>query len=747
MQEHEVERHEEAAAAGTVPPAAAWPSAWREALEDVRRTARLRLEPRIQQLFEQAELGLIDLAARTEDEAAQERIFTGMAALLGRRDAWLRLCLEAIDQGFDAFAAAAGDGAVQGTALANGMAAHGVPARNLVTRTVERYRASLHGIRTRLAVMHGGRPIRDEEIPAGPVQLVGLWQRLLAELPLTRRLSMVLYVLYDRHVLRTLTGFYDEYERRLAQAGLLPHLRPGGAAGGEGAPQAAVPPSLDRLQAPELAPSERHALLSTLLARSEAPELPVAVAAPPAVAGAPAPAASEVLSPTGDELFAGEAEEGLQGVVDRVRREGPATAAGTGEAPQAILAAERGALCAALVDAGRPLAGVDAALLGLADRLFDCLCEDATLDPEARGILARLYLPYLQAILDEVSLLAREEHPAHRLLNLLVAAARRWGARQAQEGNLAPLLNEAVQRLRSEERLLPTVFEEVFEGIASRVRELEYRSAAVAQRTLEALEGQRRLEIARHTARAHLARLLEGSRPPSGSEYFFTRIWADAFTLILLREAEGERSNPWQQATRVLKGILWTLEPREADEAAHEDREAVNTLIAAGLRDLSRYGLRDFEGWFDRIRAWQEALAQEPGVPRVASQDLVALLEEDEAESQPREDAEACLPGEAGARIGVLQPGALVEITREEGTRRRCLLHVDPAGGGYQFADVLGTRAEAFRPAALAAALEAGRVRILSRDGRLPAFLDHALVRLHGEGAGKEVLQEGEDAG
>ena len=759
--------------------------AWLEALQGLRRAAQSFLGARFSELFDNVETGLLDLAARAENNEEQNRIFATMNRLLQERRVLHRRYLEMVDRGFTAF--------IEQRAATSGHAGPSdlpppeawqlvdketieseIPARNLIERANALYRDELHGIRTRLAVINHGRPVDDELIPAGPTHLVQSWRLMIEDFELTRRLRMVLFALYDRHVMRELEGFYADYNRRLINAGILPHLRyeirkAPDQENASAERQPSEPASdVDRLRASTLDARQleetMRAIREALAARlaDEAPAGNVAGQAdgqeaprdaaegrqPNAGPGSGEDAGTPGRSAPGSEEAAQAASRsGVERLVEHTDRlqqeardafsaldrsyfEAVRTDPALTEKLSDILHREKLRLLELAAIQG-VMATVDHEIIELVGQIFEYMLDDETLPNAVKALLSRLHTPYIKIALSDSSLFVNPEHPARQLMDLMVAAGRRWVTEDDLDRGIFPCLQEMVERILRDYRKDPAVFESLVADFEPRLRELEFRASRIEQRTLEAAEGQQRLEQARREARAYLAKMLEGRRLPPDAEAFFANVWAEKLTLILLRNAEGKESEAWRLANRVLKGVLWTLEPRSPDEAREfrDELEHINVLIRDGFRELARYGQRDFERHFERVREWQEQVLGNPEVELPSTDTLVADLTEG-LELEPEPDPEL-IPEAVRRQIDRLEYGALLDMLDEEGVwQRRKLAWFNPNTNRFLFVDVMGARAEDLGLQALAQGLLEERIRIVSHDGRLRSFLDQALTGL-----------------
>jgi hypothetical protein len=100
-----------------------------------------------------------------------------------------------------------------------------VAAENLILRANASYFPELFAMSQRLALINGVKKLKDHQIPGGPHHLVSAYRRALALLEVDARVKVILYALFDRFLLKQIKPTYDEYNRLLIEAGVLPTLK------------------------------------------------------------------------------------------------------------------------------------------------------------------------------------------------------------------------------------------------------------------------------------------------------------------------------------------------------------------------------------------------------------------------------------------------------------------------------------------------------------------------------------------
>ena len=85
-----------------------------------------------------------------------------------------------------------------------------VAVETLVHKAKDRCYTELYALRQRLSVVAGGGQLGDDEIPAGPYHLVHCFRAALQGLDIDVKVRMILYALFDKHVLKDIDALYRE---------------------------------------------------------------------------------------------------------------------------------------------------------------------------------------------------------------------------------------------------------------------------------------------------------------------------------------------------------------------------------------------------------------------------------------------------------------------------------------------------------------------------------------------------------
>jgi hypothetical protein len=203
-------------------------------LEDCREMAISHLRPLMDRMFENADVALLGFAESAESNMAQSVFFEAMAEVRRKRSAIEKLFYVEIERSFSEFPRKP-DATVEAEETDNPFGGLSLVDREEMETSVAMLNASrklgtrmmdkVFGLKQRLAILNNGNSIEENHIPAGPAWLGFAYQRAIEQLELENKVRLVFIVLYEKYVLSRIDTLFDEFNKRLIEAGILPHLR------------------------------------------------------------------------------------------------------------------------------------------------------------------------------------------------------------------------------------------------------------------------------------------------------------------------------------------------------------------------------------------------------------------------------------------------------------------------------------------------------------------------------------------
>ncbi|MBI5039894.1 MAG: DUF1631 domain-containing protein [Gammaproteobacteria bacterium] len=734
----------------------ALPPRFKELMQGCRQMARSHLAPLFLTMLENADVALLEFAGKAESNAAQGKLFEAMQELKRKRPEVEQTFYKFVDVSFRDFisgtggdeggeAGAAGDINMNRLSLVEKHEVEAaLPVQNMVAKANANYSEQLYGLNQRLAVVNGGSRLPDAALPGGPVSLSEAARSAFGLLDMDGKTRMVIYAVFERYVMRELTGLYDEYNRRLVNAGILPNLRyeirkqhdprqlKSGAPGA--APSPATPAEGGARQT---VGEETFQSILELMARSR--DLGGA-----GTSAAGAQASEGVVS----EAVAASSRTTILGTLDSIQHEHSDSESNARfhheiienigvdtallEKLRTTLVEERQRLYGGIDR--RKVASADADVIDLVGMLFEYMLQDEQLPNVAKALLSRLHTPFLKVAMLDRQLFTEKSHPGRRLLDKMAEAGARWVTEDDLERGIFPCMRAVVERILRDFKDDLSLFDELLSDFSAHLREVEQKAQVIERRSVEAADGQARLHNARARASDEVGAYLHRARLAPEAHTFMRQVWAEKLTFILLRERDADQTEAWALAVKLGWDLAWSMgqhaEQAERDRL-HDALPKLRAELRAGLEALQGYGRHDSERMFAQICAWQdEALAKPESVPAPATPAVEPAPEPTvEAAVAPVLVAESLSDEmrEMVDRLGGLEFDTWFEFAGTDTThaRRLKLAWYSKISSNYMFVDAMGVKAAEYSRTNLARMLCTGQARFLSMQNK--PFLDRAL--------------------
>lgn len=463
---------------------------------------------------------------------------------------------------------------------------------SMIAKANSRYHRNLFALNKRFTELLGARRVTDGQNPLGPSVVASEFRQELAAWDGEILVRIVIYKLFDKHVMSRLKPVYEEINQHLMAAGILPDLHN----------------------------PQQH---STATSHQGAPAHTAEAVAPRSPQGAPT-----FLQQDESQQVPGVAELWgyMQQIMDTRQRSDlgllssrVAQANNLPEMPRSALVDELSALqqqvLAAPVLRGADTEAVQQHLreelvrrlitaqdstsvhqLGKNDQqtidvilmLFNQVLDDPNLPDAMRAMLARLQIPVLKAAIADVSFIENKSHPARLLLNNLAKASVGWSEQNDRsEDSLYGKVKGAVDRILHEFDADVSLFTAVNEEFTSYMDRSTRITAATEKRVAQTLEGEDRLQSSRDKVDAVLQRYPR-ERMPEIAIRLLDDPWKKLLTIILLRE--GEESKRWRDAVAVADELVKSVLPGNMGVSRKELLSIIPKLgskLRAGFTSIS----------------------------------------------------------------------------------------------------------------------------------------------------------------
>ncbi|HSB96927.1 MAG TPA: DUF1631 domain-containing protein [Spongiibacteraceae bacterium] len=589
------------------------------------------LQQFVQALFDQADDALFELADRATHNLEQNMYFESMREVRIKRRGIEQAVARDVGENFRALtlgiasAGAAAHGGLENISTANlSLVEHDeleeiVAVDGMIAKAEKEFAESLALLTARIdALIAMGVTIKTN--PFGPACLCQSFLQATHSLDLDIKAKLVLFKLFDRHVVKSLDTLYDVGNKLLVEEGVLPRLKRGGAQSSQSS-NAGYEAGRDDSEAEQVFSSLQQLLgqarqepgyfmmdqRSGLLAPGLAPALPR------------------------DALMQLLADIQQQQMVSLL---GQRAAVLRGVVPQQldVLQALSQALQQRLPNQAVSIGQVDDDAINLVSMLFQFILEDRNLAAPIKGLIARLQIPILKVAMLDKSFFSKGGHPARKLLNEMANASLGWVPSDpngdVERDPFYFKIETLVTRIIDDFIDDVAVFQTALEDFVAFVEMDRRRATLIEQRTVDAEDGRAKSELARATVQQALNEKVAGKRLPSVVAKLLQEGWSNVMFLICLKE--GVDSSSWRHANNTVDDLLESV----CESDGPIDRAQLLRTLPVLLKDLrsglNKIGFNPFDLsqlFTDLEQIHLQRLKKEEPAPAASSEFETSLLE------------------------------------------------------------------------------------------------------------------------
>ncbi|HJR10075.1 MAG TPA: DUF1631 family protein, partial [Rhodanobacteraceae bacterium] len=455
---------------------------------------------------------------------------------------------------------------------------------DLSTRTELHAGNAIFDLCHRYAVLVAAPPLDNDALPSGPHALAAVLGEAATGFGLQREHRLLFYRLCDRRLFAAAETFYTRLNDHLKSSGILPDLRSylprraasaarPAAADAQAAPGAAnesgpMAPAIN-FTAPAAPPmGELHALLD---ARRRALNPDAEAAAAQSAQFASMPELQEALS-------------ALQALPSRNATPQPGARL-SGDLMAQLRRASHGNAV--------QLQPEHRDALDLVGLLYDQLLTETRSEGIAQQLLASLQVPLLRIALSDSNFFTVRNHPARRLLNLVLETANLWLDRSDEkfDNALNQRLQRSVKRVVEDNTGDMGVIEKEADDLDTHLKLISRRAEIAERRQVEAAQGRDRLQDARAAAAKAIDARLSKRKTSPLVRALLENAWTDALTLTLLRE--GEHSEAYRRRLAAVDQLLDAPPERDNTKLAADFNHGLTQvgLQATEADQITRYAL------------------------------------------------------------------------------------------------------------------------------------------------------------
>jgi Protein of unknown function (DUF1631). len=505
---------------------------------------------------------------------------------------------------------------------------------NMVSRTRDIYREELYELGMRLDHLLLQIEIKEDNNPLDPGPLTKAFiEACQTTLEINIKAKLILYKLFEKHILKQLGHVYADANQILMDAGILPKVPKnldnkvvhGGAAPVSGTASASMEAN------PAFAPMPEFRMGYDALSMLMAAARNFAFVGSPAgtaggVAGGatpqfncyiyttnpgpvmPAPELTSLLTqtqPTYDQMLATGAPRNIVAdvVTQVLKQNNPAQ-------PQALDQNEEN-------------------VINLVAMFFDQILADDALPLEIQSLICRLQIPILKVALRDRSFFSNPEHPARLLINSITRIGIAFDTTKPLDRDpIYRKMVEIVQILNRQYKTDDRIFNELHAELDGVVEKESRKSSVVEQRTTQTEAGKSRIKQARIAAQTSLYQKLKAVDLPEFVRGFLTTHWLQVMVITHLKQ--GAESSEWVSNEQTVSDLIWISQEHE-DARSLQRRERLLPELLDRIERGLEVAIDNRDARKAKVAALEDALRVAPTAPQI--QETVAPLNSEQKEA------------------------------------------------------------------------------------------------------------------
>jgi hypothetical protein len=552
------------------------------------------IQPLLQALFDNIDDALFELADKAELNNEQNMYFESMRELRIKRrgmelsfgkelDHAFRALLDSKDQP-PTLTSAEHVSVDSLTLVANDELEELVAVDSMIIKAEREFSQLLKPLTTRMDTLFDQQQITVKNNPFSPTVICYSFIAVCKSLDLDIKAKLVLFKLFDRYVMSSLSQLYESCNQVLIDGGILPKLEQGRT--GENTGAAGSGTNAFTQNDEQLGNNQVFTDLQNLLHR-----IPQSYQ--------PSTAANGLVSPDQAPQIPRETLLQLLQVVEaslRPQMERQQDQALQGTRPQQldIQQSLSALLSAKLPSKPMSIGRVDDDAINLVSMLFQYILDDRNLAAPMKALIARLQIPIIKVAMCDKTFFSKGGHPARKLLNEIADASLGWvPVNNIERDPLYTKVSSVVSRVSHEYDGDVSLFHEVLADFMAFLEVDKRRIELIEQRTINAEDGKAKSESARLIVQKMLNERVSGKSLPKVVISLLEDAWSNVLFLICLKD--GENSDNWRDAIQVVDDLLWSVGVMDGVESRQQLLSLVPKLLENLRAGLTKIGYNPFD--------------------------------------------------------------------------------------------------------------------------------------------------------
>ncbi|WP_370981256.1 DUF1631 family protein [Agaribacterium sp. ZY112] len=212
----------------------------------------------------------------------------------------------------------------------------------------------------------------------------------------------------------------------------------------------------------------------------------------------------------------------------------------------------------------------DEDIINLIALFFDKILEDEQLPIAVQSLICRLQIPVLKVALYDSNFLNDQNHPARLLINTITEAGMGIDDNKSLEKDtLYQLMSRIIQQLNRQFKLDQDFFRTARAEIQAALQSEQDKAAIVTSRTEQSESGKVKLSCAREMAQTTIYEKIKDQQLPAQLNEFLVSTWLQV--LLISHARGGRQSSEWIEYEQVVSDLVWISQ-------GHSDTKSIARL-------------------------------------------------------------------------------------------------------------------------------------------------------------------------
>lgn len=194
--------------------------------------------------------------------------------------------------------------------------------------------------------------------------------------------------------------------------------------------------------------------------------------------------------------------------------------------------------------------------INLVALFFDRIIEDEKLPVIAQSLICRLQIPILKIALNDHDFFKNAEHPARKLINTITKASLQFDSSKALERDpLYRTIVDGIQTINRQYKSDLAIFEATQAEIETLMETEQRKSRVVEARTTKTEIGKAKVKNAKTYAQSIVFEKIKDEHLPDAVSEFITNTWLQVMVITYIKE--GKDGAHWVENEQLISDLVW----------------------------------------------------------------------------------------------------------------------------------------------------------------------------------------------